>query len=220
MYRKIFVFLFLALLAGTVFIYGENIALWIDDHGTESIVVTSVLATLMSLFPVIPYPIIGGIIGAIYGSYLGSLVTWIGSSMASIIMFAFVRFGYQDWGLKILGKYGVIAKVTMLFERNAFMTIFLTRLIPIVPSIIVNIYSALSRVRFWNYTIASSVGKIPSMILFATVGSTIVRNPADLLYVGLYYGTFLLIVYGCYRLWNRYVAREKTQVADQSRHDF
>ncbi|MBB6451167.1 putative membrane protein YdjX (TVP38/TMEM64 family) [Geomicrobium halophilum] len=214
MYRKLFVFATLALLAGIVFFYGENIAMWIDEHGTESVIITAMLATLMSLFPVIPYPIIGGILGAIYGSYLGSLVTWIGSSMASIIMFAFVRFGYQDWGLKLISKYQALSKVTMLFERNAFMTIFLTRLIPIVPSIIVNIYSALSRVTFGSYTIASSVGKIPSMILFATVGSTIVRNPADLFYIALLYGSFLLIVYGCYRLWNRYVAKEKEHQAE------
>ncbi|QQK79110.1 TVP38/TMEM64 family protein [Salicibibacter cibi] len=213
MYRKIFVFLFLASLAGTVFLYGEAIAVWIDEHGTESIVLTAALATLMSLFPIIPYPIIGGILGAIYGSFLGSFITWFGSAMASIIMFVFVRFGYQDWGLTIIGKYDAISKVTMLFERNAFMTIFLTRLIPIVPSIIVNIYSALSRVGFWAYTVASSVGKIPSMILFATVGSTIVNNPADLFYIGLFYGSFMLIVYGCFRLWNRYVVKEKSQPA-------
>lgn len=82
------------------------------------------------------------------------------------------------------------------------MTIFLTRLIPIVPSIIVNVYSALSRVGFLTYTMASSIGKIPSMILFATVGSTIVTNPIGLIYVAIFYGLFLLLVYAGYRFFS------------------
>ncbi|MFB4162030.1 TVP38/TMEM64 family protein [Geomicrobium sp. JSM 1781026] len=204
MLRKLFVLMILVSLALVALLYGEELALWIDQEGTESILITAAIATLLSLFPIIPYPIIGGILGAIYGSVLGSFVTWVGSAAASIIMFMFVRYGYQDWGERVLNRYATLARINGLFERNAFMTIFLTRLIPIVPSIIVNIYSALSRVGFWGYAIASSLGKIPSMILFATVGSTIVHNPLGLVYVAVFYGLFLLVVYSCYRLWVRY----------------
>lgn len=83
------------------------------------------------------------------------------------------------------------------------MTIFLTRLIPIIPSIIVNIYSALSKVSFVRYTIASSLGKMPSMILFAVVGNTIVNEPKDLLLIAVFYGTFLAVVYFFFRLFKR-----------------
>ncbi|GAK10597.1 TVP38/TMEM64 family protein [Geomicrobium sp. JCM 19039] len=204
MLRKLFVLMILVSLALVALLYGEELALWIDQEGTESIFITAAIATLLSLFPIIPYPIIGGILGAIYGSVLGSFVTWVGSAAASIIMFMFVRYGYQDWGERVLNRYATLARINGLFERNSFMTIFLTRLIPIVPSIIVNIYSALSRVGFWSYAIASSLGKIPSMILFATVGSTIVHNPLGLVYVAVFYGLFLLVVYSCYRLWVRY----------------
>lgn len=176
MLRKTLVFVVLLTLFLVALLYGESFAAWLDAGGTESILLTALIATLLSLFPVIPYPIIGGILGAIYGPYLGSLVTWIGSSLASIVMFVFIRYGYQDLGQRILNRYTTLSKLNLLFERNAFMTIFLTRLIPIVPSIIVNVYSALSRVGFLTYTMASSIGKIPSMILFATVGSTIVTN--------------------------------------------
>ncbi|GAK08726.1 TVP38/TMEM64 family protein [Geomicrobium sp. JCM 19038] len=207
MLRKILVFVVLLTLFLIALLYGESFASWLDAGGTESILLTALIATLLSLFPVIPYPIIGGILGAIYGPYLGSLVTWIGSSLASIVMFVFIRYGYQDLGQRILNRYTTLSKLNLLFERNAFMTIFLTRLIPIVPSIIVNVYSALSRVGFLTYTIASSIGKIPSMILFATVGSTIVTNPLGLIYVAIFYGLFLLLVYAGYRFFVRYTLK-------------
>ncbi|WP_059103631.1 TVP38/TMEM64 family protein [Shouchella shacheensis] len=209
--RKIVVLLGFILLASLVLWQGESMVAWMRENGARSFVATSLLATLLALFPVIPYPIIGGVLGAVFGTALGSLATWIGSSLASVLMFAFIRYGYQDWGLRLIHKSKALTRVTRLFERNAFMTIFLTRLIPIIPSIIVNAYSALSRVTFASYTIASSLGKVPSMILFATVGSTLVTNPANLLRIAFYYAAFLLIVYGCFRLWNRYVFKRERE---------
>jgi uncharacterized membrane protein YdjX (TVP38/TMEM64 family) len=191
-----------------MYLYGESLLNWIRQVGTDYMFTTAILATFFALFPIIPYPIIGGVLGAAYGPIAGSTITWIGSSLASILMFAFVRYGYQDWGKKWLYKYERLSKITTMFERNAFMTIFLTRLIPVIPSIIVNIYSALSRVSFLRYSIASSLGKVPSMILFATVGNSIVHNPSDLTFVSLFYGAFLLVVYAGFRLFNRYSVKQ------------
>ncbi|MFC0560428.1 TVP38/TMEM64 family protein [Halalkalibacter alkalisediminis] len=195
-------YLFIALF---MYLYGESLLNWIHQGGTDYMVVTATLATFFALFPIIPYPIIGGVLGAAYGPFSGSMITWLGSSLASILMFAFVRYGYQDWGKRWLYKYDRLSKITKMFEQNAFMTIFITRLIPVIPSIIVNIYSALSRVSFIRYTVASSLGKIPAMILFATVGNSIVNNPRDLLFLSFFYGAFLLIVYLAYKLFNRYL---------------
>lgn len=212
--RKAFVFIGYILVAISMYIFGESLLLWVRQGGTEYMIATSVLATLFALFPIIPYPLIGGVLGAAYGPVIGSLITWIGSALASIIMFSFVRYGYQDWGRKWLYRYEKLSKVTLLFERNAFMTIFLTRLIPIIPSIIVNIYSALSRVSFLRYTIASSLGKVPSMILFAVVGNTIVSNPRDLLFISLFYGAFLLLVYAAFRIFTHYSSIPKEKLPD------
>ncbi|MCM3713406.1 TVP38/TMEM64 family protein [Alkalihalobacillus oceani] len=203
MIKKSFIVLSYVIVAVLLSLYGEQLLHWLQTGGTRSLILTSVAATLFSLFPVIPYPVIGGILGAAYGPWLGSGLTWLGSSLASIVMFAAVRYGFQDWGSSLLYRYKHAAKLTHLFERNAFMTIFLSRLIPIIPSIVINIYSALSRVPFWPYACASSLGKIPSMFLFAIVGNSLVTSPGNLVFICFVYAGFLLIVYLLYRFFNR-----------------
>ncbi|TMW73333.1 TVP38/TMEM64 family protein [Alteribacter natronophilus] len=203
MIRKISVTLFYLGIAFVIYLVHEPLLTWIGNTDREYAAITALAATLMSLFPVIPYPIVGGVIGAAYGPALGGLIIWIGSSLASVIMFAIVRYGYQDWGKKILHKYKYLEKLTVLFERNAFVTITLLRMIPVIPSIIINVYAALSRVRFLSYAAASSLGKIPSMILFALIGHTIVTDPGELLVMAVVYGTFLAVMYAAYRFWQK-----------------
>ncbi|MDQ0206846.1 TVP38/TMEM64 family protein [Alkalicoccobacillus murimartini] len=203
MKRKLGVLIFFLAIGILVYINRLDLMTWIQNYGQQSIVLTTIAATLFALFPVIPFPVIGAILGVMYGPALGSLVTWIGSSVASIIMFIAIRFGFQDWGRRVITRYKSLDKITTLFERNAFMTIFISRMVPVIPSIVANSYFALSRVSLGVYSLASTIGKIPSMILFATVGSTLMSNPGDLLFVGLYYIGFLMVVYSCYRVWAR-----------------
>lgn len=204
MQKKITLALLYLGIALLIYFYGEYVLIWLEEASPEWVLLTMLIATLMALFPIIPYPIIGGIIGAAYGSGLGAFVTWFGSSLASILMFLFIRYGYQDWGNQILHqKYTSLAKVTSLFERNAFLALLFTRLIPVIPSIIVNVYAALSRVSFLTYAIASTLGKIPAMFLFALLGNQLVSNPKNMLITVSVYSLFILITLFFYQMWKR-----------------
>lgn len=114
-----------------IYYKGEFILAWI--RSTDSIMLTMLVAVAMALFPVIPYPVVGGVIGAALGPVIGGMVTWVGSTAASILMFMFIRYGYQEWGNRALHRYNSLGKVTTMFERNAFLTILFTRLIPFIP---------------------------------------------------------------------------------------
>lgn len=210
MYRKLFVLASSALIILILALYHEAFLAWVQNHDGDYVVGTMVIATFMSLFPVIPYPLVGGVIGAAFGPLTGAWIIWFGSTMASAIFFLLVRYGgFHEMGTKILLKYNVTKKITLLFERNAFLSITILRMIPVIPSIVINAYAALSRIRFPVYAIASGLGKIPAMALFALVGHTIVTNPIDILYMILIYGTFLFLVYLGYRSWTRRIEAAK-----------
>jgi uncharacterized membrane protein YdjX (TVP38/TMEM64 family) len=188
-------------LAMIIYLYGDLILDWFRSSNHVLIVVAA--ATIMALFPVIPYPIVGGVIGAAYGPVWGGIVTWAGSTAASLLMFAFVRYGYQDWGVGVLHKYKMTDKVTTEFEKNAFLMLLFARMIPVIPSIIINVYAALSRVSFVVYAIASSIGKMPAMLLFAVVGDNIVSEPRNIVLTIVIYGVFMGLALYSYRLWGK-----------------
>ncbi|MEC0203746.1 TVP38/TMEM64 family protein [Paenibacillus lautus] len=198
MFKKLGMALVYAAIGGLVYFYGDSLLVWI--RSTDSIMLMMFMAVIMALFPVIPYPVVGGVIGAALGPVVGGIVTWVGSTAASILMFMFIRYGYQEWGDRVLYRYNRLGKVTTMFERNAFLTILFTRLIPFIPSIVINVYAALSKVTFVSYSIASAVGKIPAMLLFSMVGDHLMTDPSHIIITIGVYGVFLAITLMVYRL--------------------
>ncbi|WP_433938737.1 TVP38/TMEM64 family protein [Paenibacillus lautus] len=198
MVKKLGMALVYVAVGGLIYYEGESILAWIRT--TDSIMLIMLVAVAMALFPVIPYPVVGGVIGAALGPVIGGMVTWVGSTAASILMFMFIRYGYQEWGNRALHRYNSLGKVTTMFERNAFLTILFTRLIPFIPSIVINVYAALSKVTLVSYSLASALGKIPAMLLFSMVGDNLISNPSHILITIGVYGVFLAITLLVYRL--------------------
>ncbi|WP_020620630.1 TVP38/TMEM64 family protein [Paenibacillus daejeonensis] len=178
-----------------ILLYRTEITGWLEQAGDVHPLLIVCVATLLALFPVIPYPLIGGILGATFGLQLGAVYTWIGSSAASILMFVLVRWLLYDWGQRLLARVSWMSRITAWFEKSAFMFILAVRLIPFIPSVIVNVYCAVSKVGFWPYAIASSLGKIPSMLMFAILGNQLLANPRSILVTLAVYGVFIGLVY-------------------------
>jgi len=201
MKRKLSIAVLYSASAYLIYLYGEQIVIWLKT--TDQYILVIMIAILMALFPIIPYPLVGGLIGATFGPVSGTIMTWLGSTVASILMFLFVRFGYKDWGIKVLHGNKRISKLTSLFEQNAFLAILFLRMLPMVPSIMINVYSALSRVSFIAYAIASSLGKIPAMLLFAIIGDKAFNDPSQIVTAMTIYSVFLLVTLSFYRFWKK-----------------
>lgn len=209
--NKRVLFLFYLFIAVAIYFYQEELLIWFQQTKDTSIYLTMFIATLFALFPIIPFPIIGGIIGAMYGTALGGFVTWVASTTASLIMFLFIRFVFQSWGLKVIQRYNRLEIVTAMFEKNAFITILVSRLIPFIPSIVVNAYSAVSRISFITYAIASSLGKIPAMLLFAVLGHSFVTTDQEGMLILFLYGLIILATIYLYTRWKKSIVLKKTE---------
>lgn len=201
MIKKLTMTILYAGIAVVVYLYHEPILGWIESR--ESAMPVMLAATGMALFPVIPYPVVGAVIGAAYGPIEGGIVTWVGSTAASLLMFLFIRYVFQDWGKRMLARYGRLDRMTQLFERNAFLMILFARLIPVIPSIVINVYAALSRVSFGVYAVASALGKVPSMLLFVVFGDGLVYDARNIWAAAAIYGVFLAVTLIGYRGWAR-----------------
>ncbi|MCY9659440.1 VTT domain-containing protein [Paenibacillus chondroitinus] len=196
MKKWITAFTYIFLMLATI-IFKQQLLDWIQ-YGHISLLIVTLLAALI---PVIPYGVVGGIIGAKYGLFIGSLVNVSISTLAAAIMFYLVRGVFESTGRNYLSRYKRIEKLTCLFEKNAFLSILSLRMLPFVPAQIVNIFSAISQVSSGSFLLATILGKIPVMLVFTLIGKQVVTDPSQLIVTIGLYGIFLLIVYSIYRYW-------------------
>ncbi|MCY9693398.1 TVP38/TMEM64 family protein [Paenibacillus alginolyticus] len=196
MKKWITVFTYIVLTLAAI-IFKQQLLDWIQ-YGHISLLIVTLLAALI---PVIPYGVVGGIIGVKYGLLIGSFINLSISTFAAALMFFLVRGVFKSTGRNYLTRYNRIEKLTSLFEKNAFLSILSLRMLPFVPAQIVNIFSAISQVSFGSFLLATLVGKIPVMLVYTLIGKQVVTDSSQLIVTIGLYGIFLLIVYGIYRYW-------------------
>ncbi|MGG3282573.1 TVP38/TMEM64 family protein [Paenibacillus solani] len=166
---------FYASLMVIAFVHRYEIMDWLG--GNPPFILMILLATLLALFPVAPYKVVIAILGYAYGTVWAAAISWFGTTIAAIILYVIVRTLYREAGRRLIDKYSVIRSFTGAVERRPFQAILLVRMLPIVPQMAVNIYAGVAAIPFWTYAIATGIGKIPAILLYAWLGSGFVDHP-------------------------------------------
>ncbi|SFS60347.1 TVP38/TMEM64 family protein [Paenibacillus sp. 453mf] len=179
-------------------LYRNEVMSWAQDHANYMNL--TLIATLFALFPVLPYKLVIGLLGYSFGAVMGGVVTWLGTTIASIVVYLMFRWLFQDKGRLYLERIPVISRLTTLFEQHTFSTILLARMLPIVPQMGVNIYAGTASLPFWSYLLATSVGKLPSIALYAYAGGNLLEHPLQTAGVALIYIMMLVIAFAVYKI--------------------
>lgn len=180
--------------SGTIlaFIYRYDILDWMkEDH---NLFISLGFATLLALFPVVPYKAVIGFFGYAYGSFAGAFICWLATNLAAAILFGLVKYLFQDKARAYLASIPALDKFTAGIERRPFASIVLARLLPIIPQTAVNIYAGAVNLPFWRYLAASSVGKIPGVALYAFLGDHLFQRPESAIVAILVYAAVLILV--------------------------
>ncbi|WCK56547.1 TVP38/TMEM64 family protein [Aneurinibacillus sp. Ricciae_BoGa-3] len=165
---------------------------WMRAGGSLSICISMLFVAITVFFPVVPFPVLGGIIGAIFGMWEGAAISLAGAMLGTTLLFFLVRYGFRDWAQNYVQKYPKIKEYEQYFENNSFLAILLSRVIPVIPAAVVNIICGLSNVRWWTFFWASVLGKIPNILLVNFAGSHFLQN--KWFSIGIY-GVYLLIIF-------------------------
>ncbi|MDO3410819.1 VTT domain-containing protein [Saccharibacillus sp. CPCC 101409] len=164
------------------------------------------LGFLFAFFPVLPYKLVIGSLGFLYGPALGALLAWLSVTAASALQYTLVRYFFREQGRTFLNRFRGLDRAGLLMERHPFAVILAARLVPLLPQALVNLYPAFLNIRPAVYFAASALGKIPAMLAFAFIGRSLFTDlPKTLAALGVY-GGFLLVVYAVYRIWLRRTA--------------
>ena len=163
-------FLYITVLIAAWF-YRENILVWIQSLDSPALLVLPAL--LLALFPIVPYKAVIAVLGYALGTLAGAFIAWVATTAASMIVYLLAASFYRESGRRLLKRYPTLDRFTHLVEQHPFKALFIARLLPILPQTAVNIYSGIASIPLWLFTLASGLGKIPSLMLYAFLGSSL-----------------------------------------------
>jgi len=174
------------------FLQKEELLQIIKSGGLLSSIISMLLVAICGFFPVVPFAVLGGLIGAVFGTAHGVIVSLTGAMMGTMAFFFLSRYGFRDLAQEKLAKYPKLQEYEKFLERNSFAAILTSRLIPVIPAMVVNLVCGLSRVNWLIFFTASIIGKIPNVLLVSYVGASFSRN--RLLSFGIY-GSYILLIF-------------------------
>ena len=108
--------------------------------------------------------------GFLYGTWLGSLIVFLGAFIGAHVTFYLGRTLLKDWAQKKISNFPKIKIMEKAVKREGLKVIFLTRLSPLFPFALLNFTYGLSEVRVLDFTLGM-IGIIPGTILYCSLGS-------------------------------------------------
>lgn len=173
----------------------EEMLYLIESGERTAIIISFIFVAMLVFFPIIPFAIVAGIIGSVFGVWNGVLISLGGSLMGTMVMFFMARYGFQNWVQKILTKYPKVRDYENAFERNSFIGILLLRLAPIIPAPILNIFCGISMIRWYIFFLATAVGKIPGILILTFAGKLFEQNKLlSIIIYGVYFFLITILI--------------------------
>lgn len=171
MIRKLFTIIIMASIIAVGFVCKDS---WLDvirDGGVYSVLFSMLLVAACVFFPIVPFALIAGLNGALFGIANGVLITLTGSMLGTMLLFFLSRYGFRDMARRHLTKYPKMSEYEAYFNQNAFTAVLLGRLIPVIPAVVMNIVCGLSKVKWAVFlrlrrlekspTFSSSLSQVP-----------------------------------------------------------
>ena len=100
-----------------------------------------------------------------FGFWQGLIISFVGESLGAILAFYLYRKGFKKYLIKNLKKYPKILALITSKDKDTIKLIIYLRMLPFMPSGLVTLGSALSRISLLNFSLASSLGKIPALLI-------------------------------------------------------
>jgi uncharacterized membrane protein YdjX (TVP38/TMEM64 family) len=163
----------------------------VNEGGSYAILISMLLVAICVFVPIVPFPVLAGLIGGIFGTPQGAIITLGGAMAGTMLFFYIARYGFKEWAQTKIEQYPQVKEYEEKMNKNAFLAILFVRLLPIVPSPIVNIVCGLSKVNGLVFFLASAIGKLPNILLLSFAGASFSEN--KWFSFGLY-GFYVLII--------------------------
>ncbi|EMT46456.1 TVP38/TMEM64 family protein [Anoxybacillus flavithermus] len=122
---------------------------------------------VISILGVVPSVFLTAANLAVFGFWKGTFLSFVGEAVGAIVSFVLYRKGFRQLSETKWFSYPQVRRLLMAEGKEAFLLVVSLRLLPFVPSGIVTFVAAIGRMSLLLFTAASSLGKLPALLLEA-----------------------------------------------------
>jgi uncharacterized membrane protein YdjX (TVP38/TMEM64 family) len=145
----------------------ENVIQLFEQYPQAAIVLSLVLSILIAIAGLIPSVFITAANILFFGFWPGTLISFMGEALGATTSFFLYRKGFKKTVQNKLHRFPRLQTLIAAEGKQAFLLVVSFRLIPFIPSGLVTFAAAIGRVSAAVFVIASSIGKIPALVLEA-----------------------------------------------------
>ena len=192
--KKLTVFLFIALFALIHFLepnffpylirmlaHGdiEETAAYIQSFGVWAIFFSFWLTLFVNALGFPPAIIFSTANTLIFGIVPGIVLSCVAETVGVTISFLLLRFFFRDTAQKVITKNKTLGNIDKYSGEKGFTVMLIARMVPYLPSALLNAVGALSSLSLRDYVLASFIGKFPSTGIEAIIGHDAVTHEED-----------------------------------------
>lgn len=147
----------------------------LKNNSSMAIPISILISIGVSLVGILPSVFITGANIVFFGPANGFLISLLGETIGAYITFTIYRLGFKKKLEKFTDKHRLISKIAKSDGNRAGLLIFQGRIIPFIPSGVITLAASISNVNSVTFTIATLIGKAPSIALEALVSYDIIN---------------------------------------------
>ncbi|MBR1647807.1 MAG: TVP38/TMEM64 family protein [Selenomonadaceae bacterium] len=149
---------------------------YIASYGSLAVVFSFLLTLFVNAIGFPPAIIFSTANTLIFGIVPGIILSVVAETVGVTISFQLLRFFFRDSARKIIAKNKKLQSIDKYSSKNGFKVMLIARMVPYVPSGLLNAAGALSSLSLRDYFVASLIGKFPSTSIEAIIGHDAILN--------------------------------------------
>ena len=137
------------------------------DYPALAGLISICVSVIVAILGVIPSIFITAANIIFFGFWQGTLLSFLGESIGAGVAFLLYRKGFRARSVSAFEKYPKLKRLMEAGNKEAFYLVLSLRLLPFVPSGLVSFAAAIGRSSLPVFFLASSLGKIPALLMEA-----------------------------------------------------
>lgn len=161
------------------------VAEYINSFGPWAMVFSFLLVLCVNAIGFPPAIIFSSANALIFGIVPGIVLAWLAETVGVTISFLLLRFFFREAAEDIIAKNTYLKQIDDVSGCDGFKVMLIARLVPYLPSGLLNAVGALSQMSLKDYVLAALIGKLPSTAIEAMIGHDAVtasENPYRLVF--------------------------------------